>query len=124
MNAEDLFWLAVNAYHEARGECDEGIQGVCHVVLNRCKRRRMTIKQVVLQPWQFSWANNGKRPPISEYEAFHRCLSLAERTMEEREMGIDFGGADHYYADYIKMPSWAGDFERVAKVGKHIFYRS
>ena len=124
MNTEDLFWLAINAYHEARGESDEGIKAVCHVVLNRCARRRKTIKDVVLQPYQFSWANKGTRPAISDYASFIRCMQFAEAAVEEQEMGKKLSNADHYYADYIEQPSWVQSMTRVCKIGKHIFYRS
>ena len=124
MNTEDLFWLAINAYHEARGESDEGIKAVCHVVLNRCARRRKTIKEVVLQPYQFSWANDKKRPAISDYDSIVRCLRLAQDAYEDQELGKTLSNADHYYADYIQQPSWAQSMTRVCKIGKHIFYRS
>lgn len=124
MNTEDLFWLAVNAYHEARGESDTGIKAVCHVVLNRCARRRKTIKDVVLEKYQFSWTNGGDRPPIKDYESFAECMRLAEITVEEQDMGEYLSRADHYHADYIAQPPWARSMTKISKIGKHIFYRS
>ena len=124
MNTEDLFWLAVNAYHEARGESDTGIKAVCHVVLNRCARRRKTIKDVVLEKYQFSWANDNQRPPINDYDALVNCMRLAELTVEEQDLGEDLSRADHYHADYIAKPSWARSMTKISKIGKHIFYRS
>ena len=123
MTSEDLFWLAVCLYHEARGECDEGIQAVAHVILNRAKQKRKTVKEIVLQPSQFSWANNGARPPIKDYGSFVKCLDLAGKTVKEREeLGVDFNGADHYHAVTVN-PSWAKSMQKIAKVGGHIFYR-
>jgi len=124
MKAEDLFWLSVNAYHEARGEPFDGIVAVCHVVLNRQVAKHITVKAVVLAPMQFSWANGDARPAIKDYESFQMCMAAAMRAYEERFDGNTLLGADHYYADYIKMPRWAQNMKQVAKIGRHIFYRS
>lgn len=126
-DSDDLFWLAVNAYHEARGQGFEGMVAVCHVVCNRAASRRGPIKFHVLAPWQFSWANNGARPPIKEYEAFEECLRAAMTCIEERHSGSNLSGADHYYAstgkNAIPAPSWAKNMKTVAKIGDHLFLR-
>lgn len=124
MIAEDLFWLAVNAYHEARGESDEGVKAVCCVVLNRCNRRRKSIKEVVLEPYQFSWANKGARPAITDYQSLVRCIDLAQEAYRDFAAGKNLSLADHYFADYIQPPTWAQSLTKVCKIGKHIFYRS
>ena len=50
-----LFWLALNVYHEARGEDAVAQRAVAHVTLNRARERgHMNIRQVVLEPAQFS----------------------------------------------------------------------
>lgn len=123
MTTEDLFWLSINAYHEARGESDEGIKAVCHVVLNRCKKRKRSVKEVVLQPYQFSWANDGARPAVKEYEALQRCMELAMETCKEQQTGKTLANADHYFADYIAPPEWVKDMAMITKIGKHTFYR-
>lgn len=130
MNAEDLTWLAINAYHEARGETLDGMVAVCHVVLNRAAASRASVFAVVVKPFQFSWANGGARPPIKEYAAFSRCIQAAMTAIEERSKGNSLAGADHYYAyrgsGAIKEPSWvqAGNMREVARIGNHVFFRS
>lgn len=125
ITADDLFWLSVNAYHEARGEPFEGIVAVCHVVLNRAANKRKSVKETVLQPMQFSWANGDARPPIKDYASLESCMRAADQAANrERPAGDNLQGADHYYADTIKMPSWAKSMKQVAKIGHHIFYRS
>lgn len=121
---DNITWLALNAYHEARGESDEGVKAVNHVVLNRCELRNMSVREVVLQPWQFSWANKGARPAITDYPALERCLRLAAETLAERLHGFTLHGADHYYAEYIAQPSWAGKMKRICKIGRHIFFKA
>ena len=125
MTIEDLFWLAINAYHEARGESYEGIVAVCHTVLNRAVAHKMTVKEVVLQPKQFSWANGGARPAINDYSALQRCMEAAKTSEKERRQGDTLLGADHYHATNMpQYPSWAKSMKQVARIGGHVFYRS
>lgn len=121
---DDIFWLAVNIYHEARGESGEGKEAICHVCFNRSEKRRKSIKEIVLQPFQFSWHNGNKFPPIAEYGALLECLKIAEKVAVQRHAAIDpMNGADHYFADYIDTPGWANGMTKVCKIGKHTFYR-
>lgn len=125
MTGVDLMWLALNAYHEAMGESFEGQVAVCHVVLNRAADRRKSVKETVLAPMQFSWANGGARPAIKDYAALESCFKAADQAAnKERPQGDNLQGADHYYADYIAKPSWAKGMKQVAKIGRHIFFRS
>ena len=130
MKADDLTWMAINAYHEAQGEPFGGKVAVCHAVLNRAASRKLTVKEVVLQPKQFSWANENKRPPIKNYAAFIDCVKAAMTAEADRAQGDTLAGADHYYAfsgpNAIKEPSWvkAGNMWEVARIGNHVFFRS
>lgn len=125
MTTEDLFWLSVNAYHEARGESYDGVIAVCHVVLNRAVGRKRSVKEIVLQPLQFSWANGGARPAIKDYAAFQRCMEAARSAEKERMQGNTLLGADHYHAlSMPKFPPWAKAMKEVARIGGHVFYRS
>ena len=121
---ENLFYLAINIYHEARSEPFEGQVAVGHVVMNRAERRHISCKGVVLQPMQFSWHNGGRFPEIKEYNALLTSFTAAEKVLEERMDGNTFGGADHYFADYIKAPYWSKGMDFVCKIGVHKFYRS
>lgn len=121
---ENIFWLGVNIYHEARGESLEGQIAVGHVVMNRAEHRKKTAKEIVLQPMQFSWHNGDQYPPIKEYGALLASMQAAEAVVMERLEGKTLGGADHYFADYISPPSWSRAMKQVAKIGKHIFLRS
>ena len=66
---ESIFWLAMNIYHEARGEQLAGQVAVGHVVLNRAERQGKPVKDIVLAPYQFSWANGDARPSVSDYDS-------------------------------------------------------
>ena len=56
-------WLALNIYHEARGEGVMGKIAVAVVTLNRVGNDDFpdTIKEVITQHKQFSWYNKNKR---------------------------------------------------------------
>ncbi len=53
----DFIWLVLTVYLEAQGESSEGRIMVAHSILNRTDDRNMTIKEVVLQPKQYSCFN-------------------------------------------------------------------
>ena len=124
MNNIDLLWLAINAYHEARGEKYPGMIAVCHVVLNRAIRRKMTVKEIILQKMQFSWTNYKPFPHIGDYEGLEKCVIAAGQCIEDRSVGITLGDADHYFADYIEPPKWTKNMEYICKIGKHLFFKS
>jgi N-acetylmuramoyl-L-alanine amidase len=118
-----FLWLTLCVYHEARGEPPEGQRAVVHVILNRVEKRKKSAKEIILQPFQFSWANQGKRPPIKDYTALEQCGVSVYEALQERMDGKTLYGADHYRATYVN-PSWDDGMKKVAKIGKHVFYRS
>lgn len=117
---EQSTWLAINIYHEARGEPLEGKIAVGHVTLNRLRKERKSVKEVILRPFQFSWANN-KFPPIRNYAAFIECQNAAMLCFGERLEGKDLFKADHYYAPDKVTPSWAKKMTEIAVIGNHRF---
>lgn len=117
-----IFWLTINLYHEARGEPLEGMKAVCHVVLNRAEKRNQSVQQVVLAPWQFSWANGNKRPALHDYDALQKCMEAASEAIQERLQGKTLAGADHYHTLQVN-PAWNKGMKVVAKIGNHIFYK-
>ena len=128
----NLACLARNVYFEARGEPAEGQYAVAEVTMNRKASRRYpaTVCEVVHEKrWDairkryvgaFSWTEFYAVPePAGEAWAF------AQKVAEEVYYGrapARVDGATFYHATYIK-PSWAGKQERVARIGRHVFYR-
>lgn len=123
MKITDMLTAAICLYHEARGESKEGQIAVAHVILNRMAKSGESVDAVVYKPFQFSWANRGARPPIKDYIALAACMQSVKDCLAERENGETMGGADHYFADYITAPPWAAKMTKIAKIGKHSFYR-
>lgn len=116
-------YLAICIYFEARGESREGKIAVGHVILNRVQATGSSIKDVIYKPWQFSWANQGARPAIGNYDAFIDCMEAAIDCFEERLEGKNLNGADHYYNPAQANPSWADGMQEIAVIGHHRFMK-
>ncbi|QRM56835.1 cell wall hydrolase [Sinorhizobium sp. BG8] len=123
--------LTAGIYFEARGESLKGQAAVAQVILNRVRNPTYpdTICGVVYQnqDWynrcQFSFACD--RIPDLVLAPWHW------KTAKEVAMAVtagkiwlpEVGSATHYHATYVRPP-WGRTMERVAKIGKHVFYRT
>tara|TARA_R110002153_G_scaffold123694_4_gene269828 strand:- start:523 stop:1221 length:699 start_codon:yes stop_codon:yes gene_type:complete len=122
----DIFCLAKNIYHEAGVENKKGKYAVAQVTLNRVKHRSYpsTICHVVMDPYQFSWANNRKirwkHPRGKNWEVSKR---IAEDVILNGKRLNGFDKALFYHADYVS-PNWKKPSAKIAKIGSHIFYTS
>ena len=142
--------LAMNMYHEARGQGSAGLLGVSSVVMNRVRDKRFpsTICEVVHQgptreSWktrqtsdpndakfypiknrcQFSWYCDGRSDEPKDKKTYERLLTIATSIVYNKINFIDItDGATHYHADYVK-PAWAKVKTRTTRIGNHIFYR-
>lgn len=122
----DLFCLAKNIFHEAGVEDELGMFAVAQVTINRVRNANYpdTICDVVMQPSQFSWANDRSRrwthPSGPKWETAKR---IARQVIKEGYRVPALQSAMFYHADYSK-PSWRDPDAVVAQVGTHIFYAS
>jgi N-acetylmuramoyl-L-alanine amidase len=118
----ELHCLALNVYHEARSESDEGKFAVAQVTLNRVRSPRYpdSICKVVWQRRQFSWTRDGRPDRPYNPEAWKQALWVAIITYDFNPLSM-VGRATHYHAVYVR-PSWAAAHTRVRRIGKHIFY--
>ena len=121
---KNFMWLTLCIYFEARGEPKEAQIMVGHVVMNRVKKDGLSIKEVVNEPWQFSWMNSNSSPVIQDYNALYNCQDAAFEVLSQRLDGKDGFGADHYYDDSIEPPYWAEQMQVVGKVGRIYFFKS
>ncbi len=128
----NLECLAKNVYYEARGEPAKGQYAVAEVTMNRKASGRYpaTVCAVVYEKrWDairkryvgaFSWTEFYAVPePAGEAWVF--AQKVAEDVYHGRAPE-QLGGATYYHATYIR-PSWARTQERVARIGRHVFYR-
>lgn len=127
-----LLCLAINIYHEARGEMIPGQYGVANVTMNRAKSDD-DICRVVTQKAQFSWTQKLvtkqggkfvlKRSGYPRDEvAWIRAQRIAAYAMSNRH--IDFTqGATFYHAAYVS-PAWRSAVTKTKRMGSHIFYKT
>jgi N-acetylmuramoyl-L-alanine amidase len=127
--------LALNMYHEARGEGRDAMQMVGEVTLNRAENKHFpdNICEVVYQSkldssgnpilgkCQFSWYCDGKpdipRDRVMWYESVKIATGLVDGSTDF--IGIN---ATHYHTKHVK-PHWAKHYTKVGYYGGHVFYR-
>jgi spore germination cell wall hydrolase CwlJ-like protein len=119
----EVYCLAQNIYHEARGEGVAGQVAVASVTMNRMRDPSFpdTVCGVVFQPYQFSWTND-KTWRITDEEAWDQAVEVAALAY----LGMiddNVRGATFYYAHEKANPDWAARFSHVAYVGNHRFMR-
>lgn len=123
----ELYWLAMNIYHEASNQSKLGKIAVGVVTLNRLNRQEYsnTIEGVVKQRKQFSWYNVRKDHTPRDKKTWEECLEIANSLLTIKEKSaimITLEGVTHYHAKYVK-PVWSKSLAKVTQIGDHIFYR-
>lgn len=124
-----LMCLALNVYHEARGDSDVGQYAVAHVVMNRVAHEKWPndVCSVVKQGYrkgrtncQFSWYCDGKSDKPYEPEPWAKAILIASEVLSG-EATDTTKGATHYHAHYVN-PWWASYLTRTKRIGVHVFY--
>ena len=130
--------MATNIYHESKFQSMVGQLAVAQVVMNRVEDSRFpdTVCEVVKQAvthkgtnkpiinrCSFSWFCDGKNDtPDLKSDEWYNAKRYA-RMVLYGTITLDFTeGATHYHAISVN-PYWAKTLKRVARIGKHIFYR-
>ena len=121
--------LAEALYFEARGEPIKGQLAVGEVILNRVEDARYpsSICKVINQgtgrrfACQFTYTCDGKLETVHEQKPYEMALKIAKILMTTHDRRLT-RGSTHYHSNYVN-PKWSKKFERVAKFGRHIFYR-
>lgn len=126
-----LACLAINVYHEARGEPDAGQLAVAYVTLNRARARNMDVCEVVVEPYQFSWTIGGVMMRVNGWtlmphrmptdaKAFAKAVEISRMAMRG-QADDPTQGAHFYHADYVS-PRWKDSMTKIASIGQHLFY--
>ena len=121
-HAKSLDCLARNVYYEARGEAIAGQYAVAEVTMNRMSSRYYpkTVCDVVYQKDAFSWTGQrGLEAPAGA--EWHRARKVAEEVYYQKRAPT-LHGVTHYHATYVR-PDWSKERQRVARIGRHVFYR-
>ena len=128
---KQLDCLARNIYHEAGYEPFEGKVAVAQVTINRAESGAFPsdICQVVYQKnvvyekvlCQFSWyCDSASLKKPMNGAIYTESMEVAKKVLLEGFRIDSVKQALYYHADYVN-PKWGR--EKVAKIGRHIFYR-
>lgn len=126
--------MALNIYHEARGEPLVGQIAVVNVVNNRVasplypdnicdvvKEAEYWGEHPIRHKCQFSWWCDGKSDEPTDRVAWERSLNLARKAVDGQITDITEGSL-YYHATHVE-PYWAEHFTQTIQINKHIFYR-
>lgn len=128
-----ILCLALNVYHEARGESLEGQRLVAQVTLNRAVTEDRVCDEV-FRPYQFSWANElTTTTPQRRKQLAHKFVPrdkkawvVAKRVATKAMSGMYKGLArksTHYHTHAVS-PKWAKSMKLTMVIGNHRFYRN
>lgn len=122
--------LALNVYHEARGESRRDQYGVAHVVLNRLKHDKWpdTLCEVVSQSkltptsfvCQFTWYCFADITPYDR-KAWARSIEVAARVYNG-EASDPTRGATCFHSTRKKRPNWAAKYKFLIQIDYHRYY--
>lgn len=127
--------LALNIYHEARGEPQEGQIAVAYVTMNRLVSPRYpnSVCDVVWQNGQFSWTKDDIGDKPSDVRAWSRARQIAQFVYSNyfrlravaQEAADPTRGALMYYSFKKVNPFWARSRNMVATttIGSHLFLK-
>ncbi|MEA1013079.1 cell wall hydrolase [Sphingosinicella sp. LY1275] len=132
----DAHWMALTMWGEARGEGEEGMRAVGHVIRNRwlAERYGAYVTDTVSQAYQFSCWNEGdpNRAAMLRVDELpadsdgHRQWQAAKRLANEILAGHSSdptGGALFYHTNAVQ-PAWSRGVTPVARIGDHLFFRT
>lgn len=127
LDVTDLDMVARTVMAEAEGESYEGKVAVAAVIYNRARNPRwwgVTIKDACLTSKQFSAWNdaNPRRNKIGEWSLDQRAFRECFRAAIDGYDRDATGGADHYFAHGVVLPTWAVDIPS-RQIGGHTFLR-
>jgi len=139
LDPAQLRCLALNVYHEARGETLAGQIAVANVTLNRVKSKRYpnTVCDVVMQKTcgkklkynaahdgctpQFTWTWDGHSDEPKNNDAWNVSMMVAAKALAGK-VKDNVKGAILYHTVKVK-PYWAKKKTRLVKIDDHIFYK-
>ena len=138
MITASVLCLAMNIYHEARGEPLAGQLAVVSVTLNRVRSPKYpnticgVVKQANYHQWDqknpirhrcsFSWFCDGKSDVPTNDRQMLESVLLAKHAVAGSLVDIT-EGATHYFNPDKANPYWANPEDFLVKIGSHAFYK-
>lgn len=133
MFTEAAVCLALNMYHEARGEGVVGMVAVGQVAINRVADPRWPgdICKVIKQGGarslfncQFSWYCDGKVDKPSDIKMWTSAMELAEAMLVGAISNPSLKEATCYHATWVeKKPAWTRNSKFISIYKDHVFYK-
>ena len=131
----DAHWMALTMWGEARGQGEEAMRAVGHVIANRWNsggRHGPFVTDTVSEAWQFSCWNAGDPnlaairnvDALPEDSRDYRMWRAARRIADEILAGQSqdpTGGALFYHTVDV-APRWSRGVEPVRRIGPHLFF--
>ena len=132
----DAHWMALTMWGEARGQGEEAMRAVGHVIDNRRRlgRHGSYATETVSEAWQFSCWNAGDPnraamqnvlalPPGSrEHRMWIAARAIADEILGGRSIDPT-SGALFYHTNAV-APRWSQGMTPVARIGTHVFFRT
>lgn len=116
--------LALNIYHEARGETVLGRQLVAQVTMNRVEHSGFpdTVCGVVRQRRQFSWTHDGRVDHATDRQAYAEAylIAISFVTLGYRTDVLHSNLLLNYHATFVN-PAWH-NLQPVLVHHNHVFY--
>lgn len=121
---KEIFTLALNIYHEARGSTYEDKVAVAEVTMNRVRSERFpnTVQEVVYQYKQFSWTLSKRSREPKELEAWVECQKIALFVYSQKKpLIVDVNTLHYVHNTIVHKTKWARGFKNRKKIGAHIY---
>lgn len=104
--------VADTVYYEARGEGEDGMRAIAHVIYNRAEKEGVSPCIIVRRPHQFA---TGPSKPKDKQWQLAKKISI--------KPGKDLTRGATYFHNYSVRPYWIRSLVVTFKLGGHIFYR-
>lgn len=119
---DEINCLALNIYHESRSEKLRGMIAVAQVTMNRVEHEYFpeTVCDVVFEPSQFSWTNDGHSDKPTEKDAWLTALDVADLVYYDH-VDDPTQGSLFYHTTWSK-PVWRHRVDYFKTIGTHKFY--
>ncbi len=132
----DAHWMALTMWGEGRGEGEEAMRAIGHVIRNRWQARRhgAHVTDTVSAAWQFSAWNQGdpNRARMLDIDTLRRGSRDHQLWLAAKRLATDIlagrsadptGGALFYHTTGVQ-PAWSRGLVPDAQVGSHLFFRT
>lgn len=124
----DIFFLALVTWREARGEGKECMTAVAHSIMDRVRSPKWwgtDVTSVVTKKWQYSSMTDPKDRQLTTWPGldpwWEAALQIAADVYDQK-VPNPVPDADSYYDISIPPPKWADQTKFVKQVGRIKFY--